>query len=123
MLGLENSTGPWCTYFNELKSLVTSYFQEIYTSRSPFNIETITDCVHSRVTMQQNAALVRQISSKEIWLAVKAMHPTKSPSPDGFTGNFFQQYWNLWGRILLAWLIAFFIWGDYIELLTGHIWS
>ncbi|CAL8078868.1 unnamed protein product [Prunus armeniaca] len=69
--------------------------EEIFTTCSPTNIKSITDCVQPQVTMQQNSCLARQISSKEIWLAVKFLNPTKSTGLDGFTGKFFRQYWDL----------------------------
>ncbi|CAL8990362.1 unnamed protein product [Prunus brigantina] len=72
--------------------------EDIISTCSPSNIESITDCVQPRVTMQQNACLTWQISSEEIWLAVKSLNPTKSPGPDGFTGKFFHQYWDVIGE-------------------------
>ncbi|CAL2240584.1 unnamed protein product [Prunus armeniaca] len=89
MVDLEDSAGRWCMDDSEIKPLIISYFQEIFTMCSPTNIESITDCVQPRVTTQQNSYLTRQISSKEIWLAMKSLNPTKSPGPDGFMWKFF----------------------------------
>ncbi|CAB4268701.1 unnamed protein product [Prunus armeniaca] len=80
--------------------------EEIFTMCSPSNIEYITDCVQPRVTMQQS--LTPQISSEEIWLAVKSLNPTKSPGPDGFTGKFFQQYWDVVGEDISGMVKSFF---------------
>ncbi|CAB4299176.1 unnamed protein product [Prunus armeniaca] len=108
MVGLEDSAGRWCTDDSEFKPLILSYFQEIFTICSPSNIEYITDCVQLQVTMQQNACLTQQISSEEIWLAVKSLNPTKSPGPDGFTGKFFQQYWDVVGEDISGMVKSFF---------------
>ncbi|CAB4306970.1 unnamed protein product [Prunus armeniaca] len=108
MVGLEDSAGRWCTDDSEFKPLILSYFQKIFTTCSPSNIEYITDCVQPRVTMQQNACLTRQISFKEIWLAVKCLNPTKSPGPDGFMGKFFQQYWDVVGEDISGMVKSFF---------------
>lgn len=124
MVGLEDSAGRWCTDASEIKPLVLSYFQEIFSMCSPSNIESITDCVQSRVTMQQNACLTRQISSEEIWLAVKSLNPTKSPGPDGFKGKFFHQYWDVISEDISGMVKSFFFTrGSFIELLIIRISS
>ncbi|CAL9001924.1 unnamed protein product [Prunus brigantina] len=58
--------------------------------------------------MQQNACLTQQISSEQIWLAVKSLNPTKSPGPDGFTGKFFHQYWDVTGEDISGMVKIFF---------------
>ncbi|CAB4269470.1 unnamed protein product [Prunus armeniaca] len=121
MVGLEDSAGRWCTDDSEFKPLIISYFQEIFTTCSPSNIEYITDCVQPRVSMQQS--LTRQISSEEIWLAVKSLNPTKSPGPDGFMGKFFQQYWDVVGEDISGMVKSFFTPRSFIELLIIRISS
>ncbi|CAB4292842.1 unnamed protein product [Prunus armeniaca] len=71
------------------------------------------------VTMQQNSCLARQISSKEIWLAVKFLNPTKLTGLDGFTRKFFQQYWDLVNEDFIGMVQSFFFTrGGFMELLT-----
>lgn len=69
MVGLEDSARNWSTDAGDIKQLIISYFQEIFTTCSPTNIESITDCVQPRVTMQLDTAnfLRGDLASREIF--------------------------------------------------------
>ena len=44
-----------------------------------------------------NEYLSRAFSSDEVAAALKQIHPSKSPGPDGMFALFFQKYWNIVG--------------------------
>lgn len=46
--------------------------------------------------------LHKEVSSDEIWRALKSMSPWKSPGPDGFPSAFFQQTWVTTGSALVG---------------------
>jgi len=52
----------------------------------------------SRVTQAMNELLCAPYSEAEILEALKLMHPSKAPGPDGFTLLFFQQFWDVMGK-------------------------
>lgn len=44
-----------------------------------------------------NESLIAEFKVEEVWRALKQMHPTKAPGPDGMSPVFFQQYWDIAG--------------------------
>ena len=50
-----------------------------------------------RVTKAMNDTLYAPYRDVEVWEALKLMHPSKAPRPDGFNPIFFQQYWDIVG--------------------------
>lgn len=44
-----------------------------------------------------NVALTKQLSMEEVHSALKQMHPSKAPGPDGFSPSFYQHFWPLVG--------------------------
>ena len=44
-----------------------------------------------------NDDLLKEFKEEEVWQALKQMHPTKSPGPDGMSPIFFQKYWDAVG--------------------------
>ena len=44
-----------------------------------------------------NSKLSRAFTREEVVSALKQLHPSKSPDPDGMSTLFFQKYWNIVG--------------------------
>ena len=44
-----------------------------------------------------NESLNKNFTREEIATALKQMHPTKAPGPDGMSAIFYQKYWNIVG--------------------------
>ena len=44
-----------------------------------------------------NEELLTDFKAKEVWFALKQMHPTKAPEPDGMSPIFFKHYWDIVG--------------------------
>lgn len=49
----------------------------------------------SRLTTDMVGMLDIVFTEEEVVLALKQMHPTKAPGPDGFHALFFQKYWHV----------------------------
>ena len=58
------------------------------------------------VRPDMNNFLIRDFLEEEVYNALMQMHPTKAPSPNGMTAQFFQKYWNI-----VSWrsFISFFV--------------
>ena len=49
------------------------------------------------VTSEMNSELSRAFTREEVVCALKQLHPSKSPNPDGMSALFFQKYWSIIG--------------------------
>lgn len=58
-----------------------------------------------RISAEDHTFLSHPFFAKEIWLAVKSMHPTKALGPDGFHAKFYQQHWQTVGPSISAMLL------------------
>ena len=47
------------------------------------------------VRPDMNNFLIRDFLEEKVYNALMQMHPTKAPSPNGMTAQFFQKYWNI----------------------------
>ena len=45
-----------------------------------------------------NQSLMKEFTREEVEEALKQMHLTKTPGPDGMSVIFFQKYWNIVGN-------------------------
>ena len=45
-----------------------------------------------------NESLDRVFTREKVVTALKQIHPTKAPGPDGMSALFYQKYWNIMGN-------------------------
>lgn len=57
----------------------------------------MTNQVHSMVSEELNEDLTKEFTADEVRAALRQMHPTKAPGPDGMSAVFFQKYWDIIG--------------------------
>ncbi|KAI5344242.1 hypothetical protein L3X38_012119 [Prunus dulcis] len=106
--GLEDPSGTWHRDLADIKHIAVSYFKELFTTSHPTGIAEITSCVHMRVLVQDNLMLTRALDADEVVRAIKHIHPSKSPGPDGLIGSFYQHYWHLVGPNIIGMVQSFF---------------
>ena len=58
-------------------------------------------CIPSIVTREMNDSLMRPISMFELERAVFGMRKRKAPGPNGFSVEFFQEFWDIINHDLL----------------------
>ncbi|XP_062021202.1 uncharacterized protein LOC133737713 [Rosa rugosa] len=95
--GLYNEEGVWCTTDEELEHVVLNYFGKLFTSSNPSTIHEVVSMVPSFVSEELNNRLTKEITYKEVYDALKQMHPSKAPGPDGFSPCFYQHFWPVVG--------------------------
>ncbi|XP_004296207.1 PREDICTED: uncharacterized protein LOC101297422 [Fragaria vesca subsp. vesca] len=55
------------------------------------------DGVPRVITEEVNQSLMREVTAEEVWRALKQIHPSKAPGPDGLSPMFYQQFWDVVG--------------------------
>ena len=110
--GLFNSQGAWCTEDKEMEDIVISYFSELFSSSNPSGIDEVLTSIPSLITEDMNVQLSREVDSDEVLKALKQMHRSKAPGPDGFSPGFYPHFWKVVGVDVVA-AVKTFILSDY----------
>jgi hypothetical protein len=101
--------GTICSTQVAIEEGLTGYFQELYTTSEPTNIQDCTETLVRRVTFEMNAKLMAVFTKEEISKALHQMLPNKAPGPDGFFVAFYQYNWaSVQGEVSDAILHFFF---------------
>ncbi|OMO89798.1 hypothetical protein COLO4_19592 [Corchorus olitorius] len=95
----DDISGEWVTDSVQLKTMVITFFQNLYTRESgdmvPFNA-----IVHPSLSLEDKGLLCREISVAEVCSALFQMKPWKAPGVDGFDVGVYQEYWDTMGHSL-----------------------
>ena len=92
ILGLEDEKGNWCNTKEGIADIVVSYFHKLYIASYPTRVAKVIATILTRVTSEMNQSLMKEFTKEEVEEALKQMHPTKGPEPDGMFAIFFQIY-------------------------------
>lgn len=98
---LLNDQGEWLDKQEDLCNLINDYFTELFTASADMELdEDFLDPIGAMVSSEQNEKLTSSFSLDEFDVAIKQMHPDKSPGPDGFNPAFFQCCWDTIGVVI-----------------------
>ena len=86
----------------EIQRITSDCFQLLLKSQRLNQNQIIFEAVETKVTEEMNNSLIAEFIPEEIHEAIKHMHPTKAPGPDGITALFFKKYWHIVGKMLLV---------------------
>nr|XP_023891716.1 uncharacterized protein LOC112003738 [Quercus suber] len=88
----------WCDEKEIIARAVVDYFENIYSTAFPTRIEDVVNAIPTKVTEDMNESLSRDLTREEVATALKLIHPTKAPGPDGMSAIFYQKYWSIVGN-------------------------
>ena len=95
--GIWDENRTWSDTNESIAAIAIAYFESLFTTSNPYRISEVTDSIPTRVTDEMNQGLIVAFTKEEMVTALKQMHPTKAPSPDGMSAIFFQKYWDVVG--------------------------
>ena len=91
--------GRWCKEKESIAQVAVAYFENIYTIAYPTWVEEVVAAIPTRVLKDMNESLTHAFTREEVAIALKQIHPTKAPRPDGMSAFFYyQKYWNIVGN-------------------------
>lgn len=93
--GLHLPSGEWCTDEMTLQVEAQIFFKNLFcadsnTNSVPFVVQQV-----PQLSTEMAFKLTQPVTIEEVEEALSAMHPYKSPGPDGFRGVFFKYYWSI----------------------------
>ncbi|KAL6204881.1 hypothetical protein ACLB2K_022148 [Fragaria x ananassa] len=100
--GLFNEDGVWCNDECEMEEIILRYYKKLFTSSNLQLREQDLSFVTEVISEDANRQLNGTISEEQVFKALKQMHPSKAPGPDGFSPVFYQQFWNVVGTDVVA---------------------
>jgi len=74
-----------------------------------------------RVTAEMNESLCKPYTKEEVKVALKQMHPHKAPGPDGLNPYFYQKFWDMVRKDVIAAVLAILN-GHAIPPKLNHTW-
>ena len=89
-------------------SIVATYFENMFQSSFPANMDSVLNGFHQRVSSEMNLELTSAVSEQEIYNAVFSIDAESAPGSDGFTAIFFQKNWNLVKDQVIAEILGLF---------------
>lgn len=96
--GVFDDGGTWRETEEEAEAIFVNYFKTLFESTGTDEMQNILDKVMPKVTDEMNNDLVAPYTEEEIIIALKQMHPTKAPGPDGMPALFYKKFWHVVGR-------------------------
>lgn len=91
----------------EIMELFSQHFETFFSSSGEVDVEPILSKVQTRISNDLVYSLQQPFSGEEITNALKQMHPTKAPGPDGMCALFYQKFWYKIGPDVIDKVLAF----------------
>ena len=89
---LEDDRGERCVDENGIANILVDFYQNLFASSSPSQMEEALEATPLVVTEEMNLELMAPFEKAEVDMALKQMDPLKAPGPDGMPPLFFQQF-------------------------------
>lgn len=108
---LKRPNGSLCSQQEELESMATNFYQQLFTAQENTRPEEVIQFVPRKV-MEMNDFLCAPFMAKDVEKALFMMKPNKLPGPDGFTAGFYQKHWKIVKQDICSAVLAFLNGGD-----------
>lgn len=102
---LEDESGVKIEGEENLQTLATKYFQELFTTNPIQDNSILMNRMEPCVEMYHNEALTKKLLAEEVYDVIKIMASLKAVGNDGFPAFFFQKYWHLVGNDIVRYCL------------------
>ncbi|XP_050207714.1 uncharacterized protein LOC126657122 [Mercurialis annua] len=103
---IQDGSGTW-KQGKEVFTVVEEYYRQLFTTSYPTNQDRVLACIDSALTAEQFSDLQRPFSEEEVIAALKQMGSLKAPGPDGMPVLFYNSYWHVVGKDVIACILDF----------------
>jgi hypothetical protein len=95
---LKDEAGVWWRGEENVERVLINYFEELFSSSNPINIEATCQVVNGKLSNEHKSWCELNYTREEIKEAIYQMHPLKTPGPDGLPAMFYQKYRHIVGE-------------------------
>ncbi|GKV22985.1 hypothetical protein SLEP1_g32779 [Rubroshorea leprosula] len=106
-----------------VEGLCIKYFRDLFTSKYTGPNSSILSALQGRVSPLMANNLDRDFTSSEVLVALKQIHSSKAPGPDGMNANFYKNYWHIIGGDIISIALNFLNNGLWLKSILPHIIS
>jgi hypothetical protein len=104
--------GGVITKEEDLENFILNYFKGIFCEQNHCNNnQMIQSCISRLVSQEDNSLLVRIPTDIEIIEVVFSLNGDGAPGPDGFSGYFYQHFWDIVAFDVIYPVQSFFLTG------------
>lgn len=95
LLSVQDSDGDICRGDENIAKVAINYFDDLYksTPNTSLRYADVFQGFQQKITDEINEDLIRPVTELEIEESVFSVAPSRTPDPDGFTADFYQQFW------------------------------
>ena len=103
------------TLNREKGKIAKQFFENLFTSSYPANMDSVLEGFPNRVTQDMNYVLTQEVTEQEIYNVVFSINAESASGPDGFTAAFFETHWLLVKDQIIADIMGFFIQASFLK--------
>jgi mannosylglycoprotein endo-beta-mannosidase len=89
---------------DNLKVYITEYYKKLFGPPEVNHVQMIQNRVDdiTQLSEEENVLLTANFTEEEVFQAITQMEHNKSPGPDGFPAEFYQRFWDVIKKDLMA---------------------
>ncbi|VFQ87964.1 unnamed protein product [Cuscuta campestris] len=92
---IKSGDGQWIQDKDDLLKEANFYFQQLYSKKDSENTEDYLSHIPNLLTVDDNSLLTQLPNEKEVKDAIWNLDPLSAAGPDGFTGEFYKNCWDI----------------------------